>query len=117
MMFLFFTVQAQDPVSNITTDSARIVSDTIKNDSIIDLRKQESPDAIKTKIDYKAKDSIIMNLDERKSYLYREVKIDYEDITLKSGYVEIDFQKNQLFAEGLKDSAGNEIERPEYEQG
>jgi len=117
MMFLFFTAQAQDPVNTITNDSVKIVSDTIKNDSIIDLRKQESPDAIKTKIDYKAKDSIIMNLDDRKSYLFREVKIDYEDITLKSGYVEIDFQKNQLFAEGLKDSAGKEIERPEYEQG
>ncbi len=76
MMFLFFTAQAQDPVTTITNDSVKIVSDTIKNDSIIDLRKQESPDAIKTKIDYKAKDSIIMNLDDRKSYLFREVKID-----------------------------------------
>lgn len=117
IILLNFNSFAQEPVIPITKDSATIVQDTIKNDSIINLRKQISPDAIKTKIDYKAKDSIIMNLDNRKSFLFNDVEINYEDIKLMSGYVEIDFEKNELFAEGLKDSAGKEVGRPEYSQG
>jgi len=114
--FMYFNSYAQDTVLPITNDSIIIVRDTIKNDSINLNRKQMSPDAIKSKIDYQATDSIRMNLDERKTYLYNDVEINYEDIKLKSGYVELDFKKSQLFAEGLKDSAGKELGRPEFTQ-
>ena len=122
MVLPVFNSFAQDTIIPLTNDSIiivqdSIVQDTIKNDSINSFRQQISPDAIKSKIDYQAEDSIRMNIEDRKSYLFGDVKIDYEDITLKSGYVEIDFLKNQLYAEGLKDSVGKEFGRPEYKQG
>ncbi|MFA5194824.1 MAG: putative LPS assembly protein LptD, partial [Bacteroidales bacterium] len=117
-LFLFFSsLKAQDTIINITTDSIPAVSDTIKNDSINDLRKQISPDAISSKIDYQSDDSVRFNLDKNMAYLFGKAVIIYEDITLNSDYVEIDFNTNQLFAEGLPDSTGKENGRPEYIQG
>ncbi len=116
----FFSVNdlyAQDTIISITKDTVNIVRDTINNDSIQKYRKQISPDAIKSKIEYQADDSIKMVIDERKTFLYNGVQIKYEDINLQSGYVEIDFKKNQLYADGLKDSAGKELERPVFSQG
>lgn len=127
IILLVFQSYAQDTTIPITKNGISIVQDTIKNDSIIaqdtikndslDIRKQISPDAIKSKIDYKSIDSIMMSIKDRKTFLFGDVEIYYEDIKLKSAYVELDFKKNQLFAEGRKDSTGKETGRPEYSQG
>jgi len=81
---------------SIFTDS--IVADSIVTDSVTDRRKQTSPNAITSKIDYVASDSIRIELQNDKVFLYNKVEIYYQDITLKSGYVEIDFNNNTLFA-------------------
>lgn len=94
-----------------------VVNDSVRPDSVTDPRMMLSKSALSTKIDYVATDSIRIQLNEQKVYLYRNVEIYYEDITLKAGYVEIDFKKNLLYAEGIKDSSGKESERPVFTQG
>jgi len=97
----------------IGNDSTNFIDDSIaqakKTDSI---RKSVSPNAISSKIDYKAKDSIIFKLKEKKIYLYNEVEITYETINLKAGYVEIDFNKNTIYATGILDSNGELQQKP-----
>ncbi len=88
--------------------------DTLSTDSI---RKSLSKNAIESKINYKASDSIRFNISEKKMYLYRDVEIYYDDITLKAAYVELDFNKNTLFADTRYDSLGAEYGRPEFTQG
>jgi hypothetical protein len=78
---------------------------------------EEDNDALKSKIVYQAKDSIIGELNNEIVHLYREAKVDYEDLHLKAGYIRMDMNRKELYAEGLKDSTGNVIGRPEFSQG
>ncbi|MFN7014501.1 MAG: putative LPS assembly protein LptD, partial [Bacteroidia bacterium] len=66
---------------------------------------------------YSAKDSMRINVKEKKLYLYGDAEVNYKEINLKSAYIELDFGKNTLFAEGVKDSLGREKGRPEFKEG
>jgi len=56
------------------------------------------------------------DIKEQKVYLFRESAIKYEDLDLKAGYVEIDFGKKTMNATFIKDSAGKEIQVPDFTQ-
>jgi len=68
-------------------------------------------------VEYTAKDSLRFDIKDQKVYLFREADIKYENIDLKSGYVEIDFPKKLVNATFIRDSAGKEIQVPEFTQG
>lgn len=91
----------------VKTDTLTLHPDTSGDDK----------DALKSKIVYSAKDSIVGDLEKEVTYLYRDATVDYEDLHLKAGYIMMDMNKKELYAEGLKDSAGNVIGRPEFSQG
>ena len=73
-----------------------------------------SPNAIKSKVVYKAADSIRFDVKSQKVYLYNEDDISYEDINLKANYIEIEFANNTVFATGTKDSTGKDVGRPVF---
>lgn len=105
-------------IDSVNIQPGLIVSvDSVKNDTIVNLRDSISKDAIESKIDYKATDSIRLNVVEKKAYLYGNVEIYYESIQLKAAYVEMDFGTNVVFASGVKDSTGKEIGRPDFTDG
>jgi lipopolysaccharide assembly outer membrane protein LptD (OstA) len=101
----------------VLTDSLQIGNDSIPEDSISSFREMISPNAITAAIQYVATDSIQIGLKEQKVYLYNNVEIYYQDITLKAGYVEIDFKKNLLYATGIADSSGKTVQKPNFQQG
>lgn len=103
-------VNAQELISPIDSLSP-------KNDTIKEALSVNSDFAIKTKVAYKAKDSIRFDIKEQKAYLYGEAEIYYEDIILKANYVEISFERSELFAKGLPDSTGKMIGEPAFKQG
>ncbi len=112
------------PTDSIKNDSIRkfiALNDSlirkIKGDTIISLKDSISKNAINSKIDYKARDSIKLNVVEKKAYLYGNVEINYESIKLKAAYVEMDFDNNTLYATGVVDSTGKEIGKPEFADG
>jgi lipopolysaccharide assembly outer membrane protein LptD (OstA) len=55
---------------------------------------------IKSEVTYTAKDSIVINLQERKVYLYGEGNVKYENIELSANYIEFDMTESQVFARG-----------------
>lgn len=73
--------------------------------------------AISSKVVYSATDSIRLDLENQKVYLYRDADISYENIKQKAGFVEIDFKSNILTAKPLIDSTGAEIGLPEFSEG
>ncbi len=81
-------------------------------DTLMDL----SPNAIKEVIKYKAKDSVAMNLDTRRAFLYTDGNIDYQSMLLKANRVEVDFNRQTLHAHGTLDTAGNVEGRPYFKQ-
>jgi len=95
-------------------DTLRPAQDTlVRSDSLA----PSGGDVIDAPIQYKARDSLVMDMDERKAYLYGEAEVDYKDITLKAEYIEIDFVRNEVFAKGLPDTSGKVTGKPRFSQG
>jgi len=93
-------------------DSTFTLADSIFMDSVRTV--QEAP--LQSKVKYDARDSMIIDVKHQKAYLYGEAIVLYEDIELNAGYIEIDFQKNMVFAKGLEDSTGAMIEQPAFKE-
>jgi len=129
-VILFFLhsgwVQGQDTVRSaaVHLDTVLLLYDTLHladtalhhpSDSL-KIKKATKKDNLKSKVEYAARDSLRFDIKEQKVYLFRDANIKYEDIGLKSGYVEIDFPKKTVYATGIKDSTGKDIQVPEFTQ-
>lgn len=90
------------------------VTDTLKPDLP---RQKKKSNAIKTKVEYSATDSIVLDLENQKVFMYREADIKYDKIQQKAAYIEINFSTNMLKARPLLDSAGNAYGKPEFIEG
>lgn len=108
--------QISDSISS-NNKNLTIVSDTsqTKQDSTkIVKHKTNEIDAI---IDYSADDSTIFSKSKNKLYLYKNAQITYKDIKLNADYIELDLEKNEIFAKGLLDSLNKVIGKPIFTQG
>ena len=117
---------------SISTDSLALqneFSDSISADSLAEQNEFSdsiteaevetmhlSPNAVETIVDYFAEDSVEFDITNKKTLLFNNTNLLYEDIELKSHYVTIDFSKSELHAEGIIDS--NEVlqGRPFFKQ-
>ena len=82
----------------------------------IDTMMALSPNAISHVIKYKAKDSVAMDLQSRRAFLFTDGDIDYDNMLLKADRVEVDFEQHTLRAFGTLDTSGNTIGRPFFKQ-
>jgi len=80
------------------------------------LKKESDSDALRSQVKYSAKDTIRFDVTQNKVFLYRGAEITYENMNLKAGRIEIDWETHTLFAEGIKDSLGNMTELPVFTQ-
>ena len=102
-----------------------IFADTIKNKSNLKKDSLESDSnylprtssAIKSKVNYKAKDSIVYSSDEKTATLYNTAEIEFEDLNMKSAKIKINLVKNTVNAIGELDSSGKKINTPIFKQG
>lgn len=85
-----------------------------KNDTIIESPSPGKDATLQDIIDYTARDSIDNDLINRKVYLYGEAEITFGTITLKAERIVYDFEKYQVHAEGIQDSAGVWTGLPEF---
>jgi hypothetical protein len=90
------------------------IADTIVVDSLSAGGKEE---ALEARVDYKANDSTLFDLVNKKVFLYGKAVINYKDINLQADYIEINFEKNEVYATGMPDSTGKLIGVPVFKQG
>jgi lipopolysaccharide assembly outer membrane protein LptD (OstA) len=76
-----------------------------------------STEALKSKVQYSAFDSIRFDIPGEKVYLYGKAKVRYEDIELDAHFIEVDWTKRSLQASGGVDSTGKETGLPVFKQG
>ncbi len=88
--------------------------DTLAADT---LAQKISKDELNARVEYKAKDSTIFDLAHKKVFLYGNAVINYDDINLQAAFVEIDFEKNEVYATGMPDSTGKMAGLPVFKQG
>ena len=105
-----------DSLSLSISDSIPLISDSLKNTSLSNIPEGVviSSDAIAAEIEYDARDSIVYDILDKKIYLYGEASVVYEDLDLKAGYIIVDWDKNEVFAEHTLDSIQKPAEIPAF---
>lgn len=73
--------------------------------------------AIKDKVKYKAKDSIVYLAGDKVATLYKGAEITFESYEMKSAVIKINLDKSLVNAIGENDSAGKLINTPQFKQG
>jgi len=98
------------------TDSLGIVRDSSINSNTGNIPDGVaiSEDAIPAEIQYEARDSIVYDIADKKIYLYGMASVLYEDLDLKAGFIIVDWEKNEVFAEHTLDSLQKPTEIPEF---
>jgi hypothetical protein len=104
------TTQPQDSIATVSADSVLNKSDTIK-------APPPPKGDIETTIDYSARDSIRASVDGKMIWLYGNAKIVYGSIELEAEEIVIDYGKNTLTANGIRDSLGQRIGYPIFKNG
>lgn len=96
-LFISFNVNAK----SIYVDSVKVDSVRIDSVSVADTLNDNSPDAV---VIATASDSLTFDVSKKLMYLYGSGEINYKDSELKSGYININFDNNNVFAEGRIDT-------------
>ncbi|MEO8759456.1 MAG: putative LPS assembly protein LptD [Bacteroidia bacterium] len=97
-------------------DTAKPATDTIRK-KVDTLAINGDDDAIGSKVDYAADDSIKIEAENKKVFLYGNATVHYDDFDLKAAYIEIDNNTSQILAVGVPDSNGIPKGSPEFKQG
>ena len=102
------------------------LTDTLKLDSTIanSPKPSKTNDSIKNKkntlegiVKMNAKDYEKIDQKKKQLTLYNEASIVYTDFDIKAGVIVYDFEKKQVYAGRIKDTAGNYSQRPVFTQG
>jgi lipopolysaccharide assembly outer membrane protein LptD (OstA) len=92
-------------------------TDTIpSNDSLVTktdtFNLKVSKDSLDAPVAYKASDSMVLNVPDKKITLYSKANVKYKDMDLTADSIEMDQATQMVTATYRKDSAGNYIGRP-----
>ena len=93
-------------------DLSTLPSDSTQTDSLANKPEPLLTDIVK----YTAKDTIRSNVVTQEVYLYNEAEVNYGDINLKAGKIDIDWATNTMKATGIPDSTGAITQRPVFTQ-
>ncbi len=97
-------------------DTTKSKTDTIRK-NIDTLSAGGDEASIESPVDYEAEDSIRLEAENKKAYLYGNATVHYQDFDLKAAYIEIDNKSNLITAIGVPDSNGVIKGSPEFKQG
>ncbi|HSK12582.1 MAG TPA: putative LPS assembly protein LptD, partial [Phnomibacter sp.] len=76
-----------------------------------------SRDSLDAPVRYEAADSGVLEIDERKFYLYGKARTQYQTLDLQAGIIEIDNEKGMAKAFFSVDTAGKVLDRPKLIDG
>ncbi len=101
--------------SKISPDDSTVLRDSTLKDSLsFSIAQHKS--SLEEQVEYEAKDSIVLNMAEKKAYLYGGAQIFYDDIKLRAKFIIVDFDNKDVFASGVIDDSTNLYAgRPEFE--
>lgn len=100
----------QDSV-NIGLKNVVKATDSVKKDSI----KKKS--MLEGQIKYKSEKYAKISQKKKQITLYDKAEVYYKDIELKAGIIVIDYEKDEVYAGRIKDSAGVFTQYPNFKQG
>ncbi len=128
---LFAQTHYQDSIRVAPAPLDTIITSVGKDSSVVNVDSLLKPDtkgmdslqitneegAIEAVIYYQAEDSIMMDVPNKKAYLYGKARIKYQEMQLDADHIEIAWDKNIISAKGKTDSTGRYIGYPVWKQG
>ncbi|WP_020537688.1 putative LPS assembly protein LptD [Lewinella cohaerens] len=119
--FLVFSILSAQDTTLVQQDTfpETIQVDTLGQDSSlsISLGVPVSQDALEAAVDYNA-DTMKLNARNQKIYLYGNAFVSYTNITLKADYIELDWSKSEVLAQGVRNDTTGVLEgTPEFTEG
>ena len=125
LFILFALLISQTMVFAASSKDSSIASnDSIAKDTTIALKNVNSKDsvkvsksALKSKVTYSARDSIRLEIENQKVYLYGDAHVTYEDTKLDAEQIILDTKNNFVTAKGILDSTGKRIGDPKFTDG
>ncbi len=103
------------PPLELSEDTLQIEEEVFEADSLVQDTARSA--VLEASITYNATDSIIISLDGQKVFLYKEGVVNYETIELRADYIELDLETNEVYAEGVADTAGVVQGEPVFKDG
>lgn len=112
-------------IPRATRDSTRVALDSLFNNPV-NLSQQDSitsdsilppQEVITDVVDYFGKDYVYINRKENKVYLYNEAVVTYQDMKIEAGIIILDYNKNEVYAKGIIDTADTYTQLPVFTQG
>ena len=97
---------------NLTSADSSLSNQAAAKDSV-----KISKSAIKSKVTYTARDSIRLEVENQKVYLYGDAHVTYEDTKLDAEQIILDTKNNFVTAKGIVDSTGKRIGDPKFTDG
>ncbi|MEY4629540.1 MAG: hypothetical protein RLZZ595_1866 [Bacteroidota bacterium] len=80
--------------------------DTSKKVKVDSMNLKISKDSINSPVEYKAEDSMVLEIDTKKIFLFGKTEVKFEDIVMNAPKIEFDQQTQYVLAKMEKDSAG-----------
>lgn len=112
------TLPVAKDTQGLKVNDSTAISDTAKRVQVKDTFDLKlSKDTLDGPIEYSASDSMVLDIPNKKLYLYNQANIKYKDIDLTAGKAELDQSTQILVATYLKDTSGKKIGRPVFVQG
>ena len=94
----------------ILTSQSIYAQNIIKKDTIY-----VNDGSFEDKATYGARDSIYLDVENNKIYLFGEAFLNFMDTKMNAGFIEVDLDKNEVFASYVLDKDSNRIESPVFE--
>lgn len=110
-------VMPKDSSLTSASTNTTLPKDSIKTVTVDSLDEEENDEPLEHSIVYNARDSIRYETKGQKIYLFGDGYVNYEDMNLKSEFIEIDNEKNTITAYGRKDSLGKDVGTPVFKDG
>lgn len=117
LLFLVNGMFAQTPDSKATPvlDSLPPVT---RDSVVLDLSGiRISNDGLDAEVSYNAKDSMWFDVVNKQVHLYGNANVKYTTLNITAGYILLDYAKNEISAEQLRDSSGQLAGVPEFTDG
>lgn len=67
-------------------------------------------------VNFSSTDSMVM-IGRNNMFMYGDAKVDYEDLKLNAAEIELNLDKNEVYAVGVPDSVGKMLGNPVFDQG
>lgn len=110
--FILLTVLFAIPFSALgQADTARLDTNRLFTE-LPDSLKPKPKSLLDYEIVYDAEDSIPTSLDYKTIELYNKGVVEYGGMKIEAGYIRIEFENTEIFAEGLPDSTGKITQKP-----